>query len=243
MPVEASSYLLASRVPFSVEETELYELTELAGVTVDPKVFKWVSSCLGLYYISITQFNFTWHFRSIPPSSLVQIETTGQGRGTVVTCQVTYRHRSDLQSVQFLPTCNSYIVVTCYISLVTWPVSNHRLLYNLYITWLASSMCFELEVLMIMPSKPYNQSHFKQIPGGRGWSDSDCQFWNMLATLWLLVPFRFQDNSELTETKCPAKSHCWHVEENVPWVSEGSENARNLQTDVIWLLVDCSILT
>ena len=154
-----------------------------------------------------------------------------------------HRHRSDLQSVQFLPTCN---IVTCYISLVTWPVSDHRLLYNLYITWLASSMCFELEleVLMTMPSKPYNQSHsFKQIPGGRGWSDSDCQFWNMLATLWLLVPFRFQDNSELTEIKCPAKSHCWHVEENVPWASEGTENARNLQTDVIWLLVDCSILT
>lgn len=42
MPVEASSFLLTSRVPFSVEETELYELTELAGVTIDPKVFKWV---------------------------------------------------------------------------------------------------------------------------------------------------------------------------------------------------------
>lgn len=40
MPVEASSFLLTSRVPFSVEETELYELTELAGVTIDPKVFK-----------------------------------------------------------------------------------------------------------------------------------------------------------------------------------------------------------
>jgi len=36
------SFTLTSSLPFNVEETELYELTELAGVTIDPKVFKLV---------------------------------------------------------------------------------------------------------------------------------------------------------------------------------------------------------
>lgn len=40
MPVSASSYALSGRVLFTIEETELYELTELAGVVVDPKIFK-----------------------------------------------------------------------------------------------------------------------------------------------------------------------------------------------------------
>jgi len=39
---ESSSYLLTSNAPFNVEETELYELTQLAGITIDPKVFKYV---------------------------------------------------------------------------------------------------------------------------------------------------------------------------------------------------------
>jgi len=41
------SFTLTSSLPFNVEETELYELTELAGVTIDPKVFKLVQICIA----------------------------------------------------------------------------------------------------------------------------------------------------------------------------------------------------
>ncbi|KAF6017924.1 MZT2B [Bugula neritina] len=42
------SFTLTSSLPFNVEETELYELTELAGVTIDPKVFKIILNLLKL---------------------------------------------------------------------------------------------------------------------------------------------------------------------------------------------------
>ena len=49
MPTEKGAFVVTSRLPFTIEETELYELINLAGITIDPRVFKYVKQTAALF--------------------------------------------------------------------------------------------------------------------------------------------------------------------------------------------------